>query len=566
MLPRASWLGVAAAVALAGLGAGSMAARSQPGTQAEATFAGGAPTVRRLSERQYVRSIHDIFGSDITIPGRFEPQVREGGLLAIGDSKVAISSSGFEQYELRAREIAAQVLAEPKRKTAVPCASEAAQFDAGCASEVLGKYGRLLYRRPLSAAEMASIMAVTQAATAKSGKFSRGLQAGLARLLVSPNFIFRVEQAEADPRVPGQRRLTDHSLATRISFLLWDAPPDAELLDAAASGTLRDDAALVAQVDRMLASPRFEHGVRAFFSDMFGYEQFDAVSKDQAIYPIYSSQLAKDAQEQALRTIVDLLVTQKGDYRDIFTTRRTFMNRRLGGLYNVPVPADSVSGWAPYTFGEKDPRAGLLTLAGFLMLDVTHEGRTSPTIRGKAVRELFLCQPVPLPPANVDFALVQDVHNPRLKTARGRLTEHRDNPVCAGCHAVTDPIGLSLEHYDAVGAYRPLENGVPIDASGEFDGKSYRNALEFARILRESPAAPSCAATRVYEYGLGRSAAANDSAAIEQLTASFAKARYTFPALMREVATSPAFRTVAPPTVALNGEPSHGIMVAPRRP
>lgn len=568
MLPRASWLCAAAAAALAtvGIAAGSVASTPETGTTTAVPFVGGAPTVRRLSEQQYVRSVHDIFGAEVKIPGRFEPQVRQGGLLAIGDSSVAISSSGFEQYELRAREIAAQVLAEPLRKTVAPCVTDTPQFDADCAGQVIGKYGRLLYRRPLNAGEMASITAITQAATAKSGKFSRGLQAGLARMLVSPNFIFRIEQAEADAQSPGHWRLGDYSLATRISFLLWDAPPDKELLDAVAAGVLRDDAGLARQVDRMIASPRFEQGVRAFFSDMFGYDQFNAVSKDQAIFPVYNSQLAKDAQEQALRTIVDLLVTRNGDYRDLLTTRQTFMNRNLGGLYNVPVNAGSVSGWAPYTFDEKDARAGLLTLAGFLMLDITHEGRTSPTIRGKSVRELLLCQPVPQPPANVDFALLQDVHNPLFKTARGRLTEHRDNPVCAGCHAVTDPIGLSLENYDAVGAFRTQENGAPIDTSGTFEGKPYKTAVELAGLLRESPAITSCAAKRVYEYGTGRATGVGDNAAIEQLTANFAKARYAFPALMREVALSPAFSAVSPQTVAFNGVSSHGNMVSPQRP
>jgi hypothetical protein len=173
---------------------------------------------------------------------------------------------------------------------------------------------------------------------------------------------------------------------------------------------------------------------------------------------------------------------------------------------------------------------------------------------------------VPLPPANVNFALVQDVHNPLFKTARGRLTEHRDNPVCAGCHAVTDPIGLSLENYDAVGAFRAQENGTAIDTSGTFEGKPYKNAVELAALLRESPAITSCAATRVYEYGVGRAAGTNDNAAIEQLTASFEKARYAFPALMREVAVSRAFSAVTPQTVAFNGEPSNGKMVSPQRP
>jgi hypothetical protein len=546
-----AFLGFAALAAAIGIGTSLSGVEAAPGPGVGA--AGAPAAVRRLNEQQYIQSIRDIFGPAATVPGRFEPSVRDGGLLAIGASKVAISSAGFEQDELRAREIAAQVLAEPQRKTSLPCTpASASRFDAACAERFIGHYGRLLYRRPLSESEKASALEVASAATRNSGDFYKGLQAALSRLLVSPNFLFRIEDAEPDPDAAGAWRLTDYALASRVSFLLWDAPPDAALLDAVAAGALRTPAGLEQQVDRLIASPRFEQGVRAFFADMFGYEQFDAVSKDQALFPMYTSQLAKDAKEQALRTIVQLLVTDKGDYRDLFTTRKTFMNRRLGGLYDVPVSVAAVDGWAPYTFAKDDNRSGLLTFAGFLMLDITHEGRTSPTIRGKSVRELLLCQPVPQPPGNVDFALVQDTHNPLYKTARGRLTAHRDNPVCAGCHAITDPLGLSMETYDAVGRFRSEENGAPIDASGTFEGKPYGNVVELERLLRASPSVSQCAVQRVYEYGVGRAAASGDNQAMEALAQRFASERYRFPELMRAVATSKAFRTAPAPALAAN--------------
>ena len=148
------------------------------------------------------------------------------------------------------------------------------------------------------------------------------------------------------------------------------------------------------------------------------------------------------------------------------------MNRALASLYRVPLEEQAgLDGWVRYTFAEDDPRGGILTLAGFLMLDPTHEGRSSPTIRGKSVREFFLCQKVPLPPPNVDFSAVQNTGDLVHKTARERLSIHQENPACAGCHKITDPIGLSMENYDAIGAFRTHENGAPIDASGVFEGK-----------------------------------------------------------------------------------------------
>jgi hypothetical protein len=519
---------------------------AQQPADSEPVSSGGPATLRRLSAAQYVASIHDVFGEGVKVGGRFDPELRAGGLLAIGDGKVAVSTSGLEQYELRGREISAQVLDGDLRKAVLPCAPAGAKtFDRSCAIGFFTKYGRLLYRRPLSAAELTRFVDLAAAATKQTGSFDKGMQAGLSRLLSSPNFVFRVERTEADPVAPGRQRLDAYSLATRISFLLWNAPPDAELLDAAAKGTLGTQAGLSAQVDRLIASPRFVNGVRAFFSDMLAYDQFDGLAKDQSIYAKYTSQLAKDAKEQMLRTIVDLLVTNHSDYRDLFTTRKTFINRSLGALYRVPVSGNAVDGWVPYTFGPDEPRAGILTFAAFLMLDPTHEGRSSPTIRGKSVREQLLCQPVPMPPPNVNFSLVQNTTDPAHKTARDRLSIHRENPVCAGCHAITDPIGLSMENYDAIGQYREAENGAPIDASGTFEGHDYHDVIALEHVLHDSDAAPSCLVQRAFEYGVGRQVADGEGPWLEYAARRFAQNKYALPDLMRRIATSQAFRAVS---------------------
>jgi hypothetical protein len=521
--------------------------RAAPADVNEPTSSGGPATVRRLNEDQYKHSIEQIFGPDIKVPGRFEPPVRESGLLAIGESKVIVTPAGFEQYALRARDISAQVLDDSHRKALLTCGPQAgATFDEVCARQFLGTYGRLLFRRPLSDQELATVVKLAQGAAATSGSFDKGMAAGLASLLVSPAFIFRVERTEGDPGHPGLRRLDAYSLATRISFLLWDAPPDEELLNAAGSGVLNTRAGLSQQVDRLMASPKFEQGVRAFFSDMLGYDQFDGLSKDSALFPIFSPRLRDDAEEQSLRTIVDLLITRNGDYRDLFTTKKTFLSRSLGALYGVKVDYRAFGGgWMPYSFPADDPHGGLLTLPGFLMLDTSHEGRSSPTIRGRTVREHFLCQKVPNPPANVNFSIVQNVNDPVRKTARERLMAHQDNPSCAGCHRITDPIGLSLENYTPVGSYRTTENGVPIDPSGSFEGKDYKNAVEFTKLLHDSPSAQSCVVQRAFEYGAGRDIATGEQKWLEYLNSAFAADGYRFPALLHRIATSEAFQAVS---------------------
>ena len=541
---------VSAGLALAGLLAAST---GELRADAAAEWPGGETTVRRLNESQYKRSIAQIFGSDITVPGRFEPPVREEGLLAIGESHVVVTPHGFEQAAIRAREIAAQVLDDKRRPKFLPCSGAGAVFDEACASAFLTTFGRQLYRRPITSTELAGLLVLSRRATAMSGSFTRGVGAGLTAMLASPAFTLRIEASEPDPARPGARRLDAWTLASRISFLLWDAPPDAELLDAAASGALHTPVGLEAQISRMMASPQLEQGVRAYFSDMLGHDQFAGLSKDPLIFPIFNPQLRDDAREQTLRTIVDHLLTRQGDYRDLFTTRNTFLSRSLGALYGVRVDYRGFGGWMPYTFPEGTPHAGLLTLPAFLMLDPSHEGRSSPTIRGKTVREQLLCQTVPAPPANVNFRIVQDVNNPLFKTARERLVAHNESPACAGCHKITDPIGLALENYTPVGAYRETENGARIDASGEFEGKAYANGLELTRIMRDSESVSSCVVQRTMEYALGRKLAATEEAWMEALAARFATDGYRYPALLRQIATSPTFRTIGNGPAAVAG-------------
>ena len=551
------WRGVAAGLIVTGAIAGAAAlsggaalmaqTEKGPGQAPEPAVTGGPVTMRRLDEEQYKRSIADIFGADIKVPGRFEPPFRAAGLVAIGDGKVSMSPSGFEQSELRAREIATQVLAANRLDAIMPCKpSSATSDDRACASAFLRKYGELLFRRPLTSQELKQVTDLTVAGARTSGSFYKGLELGLTRLLVSPNFIFRIERSVPDPRLAGALRLDDYSLASRVSFLLWDAPPDAELLRLAATGALQDPAQLRMQVNRLTSSPRFADGVRAFFSDMFAYEQFDGLTKDQALYPKYSSQIARDAREQTLMTVTDLLITNSGDYRDLFTTKRTFMNRRLAALYKVPVGAGGFDGWAPYSFDAEDPRQGILTFAAFLMLDPTHEGRSSPTIRGKTVRELLLCQKVPSPPPNVNFSIVQNVDDPEHRTARERLLAHRSNPACAGCHALTDPIGLGMENYDAVGSFRTHENDALIDASGQFEGKPYVGLVGLTRLLHDSPAVPRCLVQRAYEYGVGRQATAPEKTWLSYAGDRFAADNYTIRSLMTRIALSRPFSTTTP--------------------
>jgi hypothetical protein len=275
-------------------------------------------------------------------------------------------------------------------------------------------------------------------------------------------------------------------MATRLSYFLWNTTPDAELAEAAQRGELVDDAGLERAVDRLLESPRLVEAVRAFFSDLYGFDEIEdgLVRKDPTLFPAFSQALITDAREQTLRVIAHHLLDEDGDYRQLFTTRESFMTRALGIVYQVPVR--TVGGWEPYTFPAGSPRAGLLTHISILALR-SHPGRSSPTLRGKLVREVLLCTDVPPPPGDVDFSMFGDPSGPNRRTARERLQQHVENDVCAGCHGMMDPIGLGLEQLDGIGAYRDTENGATIDASGQLDGADFADAAGLGDVLARDP-------------------------------------------------------------------------------
>jgi uncharacterized protein DUF1588/uncharacterized protein DUF1592/uncharacterized protein DUF1595/uncharacterized protein DUF1585/uncharacterized protein DUF1587 len=545
-LTLAAW--TAGAMTLALLGCESDRHRQAP--QATAPVA-QIVSMRRLTEAQYRNSIADIFGPDIKVGGRFEPIIRPSQhLLATGAHAAAVSPVGFEQFDAVARSVAAQVFDEAHRPIFVPCAPrDAAAPDDACAVKTLTVIGRYVLRRPLTKQEQHDYAALADDAATKVGSFYSGLELSLAAMLVSPKFLFVTETAEPDSSQPGAMRLDSYSRASHLSFLLWDTTPNDQLLAVADDGELADPAKLDAIASKMAASPRLEDGVRAFFADMLDFEKFEAddYAKDPVIYPRFNADVAAALPEQLLRTIVDDLVVRNNDYRDLFTTRHTFMTRSLGPLYDVPVRA--AKGWEPYDFPAGSTRRGLMSQAAFLAL-YSHPGRSSATQRGRAVRELLLCQPVPDPPGNVDFKLVVDTTNKSLPTARDRLAAHMANPVCAGCHRVTDPIGLTMENFDGIGAYRTTENDAPIDAASTFNGKAVDGESGLSEALASDPATTQCVARRAIEYATGQPPH-KDSDTLTSVNQSFADSGYRIRALFQRVATMPASMQRSPPQTAM---------------
>lgn len=500
---------------------------------------GSAKRLRLLTQDQYLNTLAYIFGPDVRPDAYFPPAQRTEGLLSLGAAKAGITQTRMEVYQKAAVTVAALVTDPARRNFVITCkpANEKAA-DRACASKVISDVGRLMTRRPLDDDKRDEFVNQAVVSADKLKDFYAGLAIALEAMMVSPNVLFVADRSEPDPKNPGHQRLDAYSLATRLSLFLWNAAPDDELLKAAESGEIHTAKGLAKQVDRMISSARVEAGVRAFFDDMFGFDSFNALSKDTTVYPMFTGEALQDAREETLRVAVDHLIRQDGDYRDLYTTRQTFISPALAAIYGLPAPPN----WSPYEFPEGSQRAGVLTHISFLAVH-SHPARSSPTLRGKALRELVLCQPVPPPPANVDFSALE---NPKatLRTARQRVEFHLENPVCAGCHRITDPMGLALENFDGAGRFRDTEKGAPIDVTGALDGKKFEDVVGLGQAVHDHPALPSCLVKRAYSYAVGSPTTNADRALLNYFNTRFSEQGFKVPQLLRTIALSNAFSQV----------------------
>ena len=540
----AMWL---AAIMLAG-GAFVLAnsgVAAEPAKDEKAVDVSARKHLRLLTTQQYLNTVKYVFGPDISVDVKFAPLMRTDGVLMAGTSIAGVGDAQLETYQKIANLLSLQAIDPRNRESLIPCkpADEKAA-DRECAGKFLTRVVDALYFVPPPKEHIARLVDEAGTSADRMQNFYAGLQVVLEGVLLSPSVLLVAENEEPDPKRPGQMRLDASSQAARLSLFLWNAAPDPALRAAAKRGDLFDARKRARLVDAMLASPRLETGVRAFFDDMFGLEDLETLSKDSTVYPYFLGGVPDQAREQTLRTLVDQLLTKDGDYRDIFTSRATFLSPQLGILYGVK----TLPGWNAYEFPPEAQRAGVLTHASFLAR-ASHATRSSATLRGKALRELIMCQKVPPPPANVDFSAVENP-DPRLRTARERVNQHLENPVCAGCHRITDPIGLSLEKFDGAGRYRETEKGAPIDTSGTLDGKDFTDVVSLSQALRDSPALPSCLVRRAYSYATASVVPPSSNVMLAQFGKTFAGDGYRLRPLLRAIAMDPSFSVVSMPTPA----------------
>lgn len=476
------------------------------------------PALRRLTVRQYHNTIRDLYGAsvpDLVLPTRLEPDFQYEGLASLGAALSATSPLGVERYEEAARSLAAQI------HQSADC------DDRSCAEALVREHGLQLYRRPLTDEETARLTDVVLEVAAASD-FDTGVRTALSAMLQSPWFIYRIEHT------PGS--IDTYEYASRLSYFLWNGPPDEALLQAAESGSLDTPEGREEQVERMLGHENYRRGVRDFFTELLDLDALDSLNKDPTVYRYAGPELWASAKEETLTVIEDHIVDQDADYRTLFTRRRTWIDRRLAALYDVPAPSTESAGWVDLP--EDGPRRGLLGHASILGL-YAHPISSSATRRGAFVRRRLLCHFIPPPPADVDTSIPEPVGAP---TRRERLIVHQEDPSCSGCHIPLDNVGLAMEQFDGEGRFRTHENNGLIDPSGELDEVVFKDAVGLGEAVANHEDLGECISERIYAYAVGHVPVQGEEPFIEWMAEDFDRGDHSVRSLMRTVALSDAFR------------------------
>ena len=412
-----------------------------------------------------------------------------------------------------------------------------------CAKQILSTLARRAYRRPVTDGDVATLMAFFRDAggPAKAGRyeaFEAGIQSAVRRLLVSPEFLLRVERDPVNAVAGTPYRISDIELASRLSFFLWSSIPDDELLTAAERGQLREPAALTAQVKRMLADRRSQAFVSNFAGQWLFLRNLQAVVPVQNIFPDFDDTL-RQAFRRETELFVDSLVRDDRSVLDLLRADYTFLNERLARHYGIP--GVKGSHFRRVSLGPGSVRSGILG-QGSILTVTSYPDRTSPVVRGKWILENLLGTPPPPPIPNAGDLKPTNGQGVVL-SMRQRMEQHRRNPVCASCHSMMDPLGLSLENFDAVGKWRTLgESSASIDASGVFpDGSKFQGADGLKQMLLQSDRFVPTVTEKLLTYALGRGLEYYDAPAVRAIVRDAVRDDYRFSSLIAGVVQSRPF-------------------------
>lgn len=433
-----------------------------------------------------------------------------------------------------------------------------AATEPACAQTIARDMGLRAWRRPLTDEEVAALVALYERARDEGEEPDRAVGWMLRGMLLSPNFLFKVE-LDADPEDPTSHPVSEYELATRLSYFLWQSPPDALLLARAEQGRLSDPEELEEQVFRMLADPRADALVDGLGTQWLSVSAVDGAFPDPAAFPEFSESLRASLREEMRRQIEDLFLSDR-DLRELLTGTETFIDRNLAIHYGLPEPEpsplnlDPDGTWEAVDLTDTE-RRGLLSTAGWLTA-TSYPTRTSPVLRGKWVLDNLLCESPAPPPPGVEalgerevgrdddiVALHAHLRNTSEPSVRERLERHRVDPTCQSCHQSIDPVGFAFEHYDAIGAWRNTDSGQAIDASGVLpDGFAFEGNQALTDYLAQSRKFDRCVVQKTFTWALGRAPGVQDLRYLEQIEAEYTASDRRFAALLAAIVRSEPFR------------------------
>ena len=501
--------------------------------------------VRRLTHAQYDNTVRDLL-SDFSRPAlRFPAEDYVDGF------KNQLTAQGMppllvETYSTSAEKLATNAFRVGDINGLIPCKPSSATDDK-CRDEFIRKFGLRAFRRPLHPDEVQRYAGVFSAQATATRKFLDGARVVVEAMLQSPNFLFHVEAGPDGKSI-------DYEIASRLSYMLWNTMPDAELFAAGARGELRTPEGREAATRRMLADPKGRQALDEFFDEWLRFDRVINAVKGRG-YAEFTPELGVAMAEETKSLLHDLVWNDR-NFMGALTAQYSFLTDDLAAVYGLPVPKGE---FEKVQFPADVRRAGILGQGSFLA-STAGPVSTSPTARGIFIRERLLCQHIPPPPPGVNTTL-PDPKEGAVHTRRDLMTEHVSNPTCASCHRLMDPIGFGLENFDAIGRWRDQESvqlagggggggrggkqvKLAINTQGEIAGlpnSTFSDAKQLGAILAESPICQKCIVRQMFRYSYGRLETAADESTIDQLFAKFKDSGFRFKALMTALVQSPEF-------------------------
>ena len=510
----------------------------------------GPAPLRRLSRTEYGLTVRDLTGLDFDASQAVGMPEEETGAQAFEARAegLTVSLIHLERYFLAADQVLDRLFAgrpgskpAPKKNVAeayarVFCAVPGPDLpEEDAAREILSRFLRLAYRRPLRPGDLDPMLAVFRGARERRQLFEEAVRVALKAVLVSPNYLYRMEEGP-----PGLHPVGEHELATRLSYFLWSRMPDEELLSVADRGKLSEPAVFEAQIRRMLADPKARALTTSFALPWTRLRQFSRARPSTDHFPTFTRKL-RDAMLQEATTFFDKLREDDRPVLDLLDSDYTYLNEELARHYGI----DGVRGneFRRVALKLEDHRGGLLGMGAVLAMGAD-SSRTSPTLRGKWVLDVLFGTPPPPPPANAGRLKDEGKKEKAPKTFREKMTLHAKDPSCAACHARIDPLGYGLEQYDAIGSWRETVGDMAVDCSGGLPtGEQFRGAVELKAVLKgRQDAFVRNLVEQMLSYALGRDLGDLDEAAVLEAKAVLEKREYRFSALVSGVAQSLPFR------------------------